>query len=56
MFVSNSFQMKLQMLDSLESDDAETLVRLLKRVGESLNIKSVPVGESITTYDQKDEP
>ena len=44
------------MLDSLEPDEAETLVRLLKRVGESLNNKRVRVGESITTYDQKDEP
>ena len=46
---------RTQMFDSLQPDEAETLVRLLTRVSESLNTEYVSVGGAISNQTQEDE-
>lgn len=45
---------RTRMFDALQSDEAETLVRLLIQVANSLRHENASVGESITNHDQKD--
>lgn len=44
-----------QMFGSLLPDEAETLVRLLTRVAESLDTECVPVGRTTSHHPQEDE-
>ena len=46
---------RAQMLGALRSEEAETLVRLLAKVSESLSAESVPVGGSTSSHSQGDE-
>ena len=45
-----------QMVGSLKPDEAETLVRLLSRVAESLKVDCLAVGGSASIHFQNDEP
>jgi hypothetical protein len=44
------------MLGALDPGEAETLVRLLGRVAETLNAESIPVSGAISSPSQKGEP
>ena len=46
---------RAQMLGALRSEEAETLVRLLAKVSESLSAESVPVGGSTSSHSQGDD-
>ncbi len=46
---------RAQMLGALQSEEAETLVRLLAKVSKSLCAESVPVGGSTSFHSQGDE-
>jgi DNA-binding MarR family transcriptional regulator len=46
---------RARMFDSLLPDEAETLVRLLRRVAESLNPECAPVGGSTSLQTREDE-
>lgn len=50
-----SESIRTQMLDALQPEDAATLVRLLKRVAESLNLESVSAGESSSPDDPEEQ-
>ena len=48
-------RIRTQMFESLQPDEAETLVRLLTRVADALNAEYVPVGESNSIQSTEDE-
>jgi DNA-binding MarR family transcriptional regulator len=47
---------RAQMLGALQPGEAETLVQLLGRLAEALNVECVPVGGSTSSYSPGNEP